>query len=148
MPGDGRPIITWPRFTWSPVMSWSRSATPTEKPTMQREIKLHIFASAKGGVGKSTLAVTCAKLIAAGRARLPVVIDADPRRLERIIANFLDNAHEHADDKDVQIEVDPSPEDEIVIAVTDRGPGVPEDRLEMIFDRFTKVDPSRSRGST
>jgi two-component system sensor histidine kinase MtrB len=78
----------------------------------------------------------------------PVVIDADPRRLERIIANFLDNAHEHADDKDVQIEVDPSPEDEIVIAVTDRGPGVPEDRLEMIFDRFSKVDPSRSGGSS
>jgi two-component system sensor histidine kinase MtrB len=78
----------------------------------------------------------------------PVVIDADPRRLERIIANFLDNAHEHADDKDVHIEVDPSPEDEIVIAVTDRGPGVPEDRLEMIFDRFTKVDPSRSGGSS
>jgi two-component system sensor histidine kinase MtrB len=78
----------------------------------------------------------------------PVVIDADPRRLERIIANFLDNAHEHADDKDVQIELDPSPEDEIVIAVTDRGPGVPEDRLEMIFDRFTKVDPSRSGGSS
>ena len=76
------------------------------------------------------------------------MIDADPRRLERIIANFLDNAHEHADDKDVHIEVDPSPEDEIVIAVTDRGPGVPEDRLEMIFDRFTKVDPSRSGGSS
>ena len=35
-----------------------------------------------------------------------------------------------------------------MIAVSDRGPGVPEDRLEMIFDRFTKVDPSRSGGSS
>ena len=77
----------------------------------------------------------------------PIVVDADPRRLERILANFLDNAKEHAADADVEIVVEPRDED-IVIAVSDRGPGVPPDRLEMIFDRFTKVDPSRSGGSS
>jgi len=35
-----------------------------------------------------------------------------------------------------------------VLAVSDRGPGVPEDRLERIFERFTKLDPSRSGGSS
>jgi two-component system, OmpR family, sensor histidine kinase MtrB len=78
----------------------------------------------------------------------PVIIDADPRRLERILGNFLDNAREHAADSDVQIQLDTTSADEIVIAVLDRGPGVPEDRLDMIFDRFTKVDPSRSGGSS
>ena len=77
-----------------------------------------------------------------------VVLEADPRRLERILGNFLDNAREHAGDADVQIELDGKRDDEVVIAVSDRGPGVPEDRLEMIFDRFTKVDPSRSGGSS
>jgi signal transduction histidine kinase len=77
----------------------------------------------------------------------PVVVDADPRRLERILGNFLDNAKEHAADADVEIAVEPRDED-IVISVSDRGPGVPPDRLEMIFDRFTKVDPSRSGGSS
>jgi two-component system sensor histidine kinase MtrB len=77
----------------------------------------------------------------------PVVVDADPRRLERILANFLDNAKEHAGDADVEIAIEPSEED-IVISVSDRGPGVPPDRLEMIFDRFTKIDPSRSGGSS
>jgi signal transduction histidine kinase len=77
----------------------------------------------------------------------PVVIDADPRRLERILGNFLDNAKEHAGDADVQIELD-GRRDEVVIAVSDRGPGVPPDRLELIFDRFTKVDPSRAGGSS
>jgi two-component system sensor histidine kinase MtrB len=77
----------------------------------------------------------------------PVVVDADPRRLERILDNFLDNAKEHAADADVEIAVEPRDED-IVISVSDRGPGVPPDRLEMIFDRFTKVDPSRSGGSS
>jgi two-component system sensor histidine kinase MtrB len=78
----------------------------------------------------------------------PVTIEADPRRLERIVGNFLDNAREHAGDKDVEITLDTARPDEIVIAVSDRGPGVPEDRLDMIFDRFTKVDPSRSGGSS
>ena len=55
----------------------------------------------------------------------PVVIDADPRRLERILGNFLDNAREHAGDKGVEIELDAARPDEIVIAVSDRGPGVP-----------------------
>ncbi|HEX2469597.1 MAG TPA: HAMP domain-containing sensor histidine kinase [Candidatus Limnocylindrales bacterium] len=77
----------------------------------------------------------------------PVVIEADPRRLERILGNFLDNAKEHAGDADVEIELD-GRRFEVVIAVSDRGPGVPPDRLELIFDRFTKVDPSRSGGSS
>lgn len=77
----------------------------------------------------------------------PVIVDADPRRLERILGNFLDNAREHAADADVEIEL-AAREDEVVIAVSDRGPGVPADRLELIFDRFTKVDPSRSGGSS
>jgi signal transduction histidine kinase len=77
----------------------------------------------------------------------PVVVDADPRRLERILGNFLDNAKEHAAGAEVEIAIEPRDED-IVISVSDRGPGVPPDRLEMIFDRFTKVDPSRSGGSS
>lgn len=77
----------------------------------------------------------------------PVMIEADPRRLERILGNFLDNAREHAADADVEIELE-GRRDEVVIAVSDRGPGVPPDRLELIFDRFTKVDPSRAGGSS
>lgn len=40
-------------------------------------VTLHAFCSAKGGVGKSTLAVACAKLLAADKTRKCVLIDAD-----------------------------------------------------------------------
>lgn len=41
-----------------------------------RKIRVHIFCSVKGGVGKSTLAVACAKILAK-RGRVPVLFDCD-----------------------------------------------------------------------
>jgi len=90
-------------------------------------------------------------------ARLPTVrfeppaptvfVDTDPRRLDRILANLLDNAREHAGGAGVEVAIEPR-RDELVIAVSDRGPGVPADRLDRIFERFAKLDPSRSGGSS
>ena len=96
-------------------------------------------------------------------ARLPVatlvlpgaalVIETDPRRLERILGNLLDNAREHAAGvtgaAGAPVEVTLGVDDaEVVLAVADRGPGVPADRLERIFERFYKADPSRHGGSS
>ena len=78
----------------------------------------------------------------------PVVIETDPRRFDRIVANLLDNAREHAPDTPVTVSLASTPEREIVVAVTDRGPGVPPDRLARIFERFYKADPSRHGGSS
>jgi two-component system sensor histidine kinase MtrB len=75
-----------------------------------------------------------------------VVIESDPRRLERIVGNLLDNAREHAPGALVVVRLDASP-DAVRIAVLDRGPGVPPDRIGRIFDRFFMADPSRRGGS-
>jgi signal transduction histidine kinase len=79
----------------------------------------------------------------------PVLAQTEPRRLERILGNLLDNAREHAPGSpvEVQVRVDAGGA-EHVIAVLDRGPGVPDDRIERIFDRFFKADPSRHGGSS
>jgi hypothetical protein len=44
---------------------------------MSRTISLYAFCSIKGGVGKSTLAVASAKLLATQEGRVPLLIDAD-----------------------------------------------------------------------
>src|SRR4051812_5130971 len=91
---------------------------------------------------------------AAGRHRdavleLPddrVVVETDPRRLERILGNLLDNAREHAPDALVVVRLRTT-SDDVRIAVLDRGPGVQPDRIDRIFDRFFMADPSRRGGS-
>ena len=75
-----------------------------------------------------------------------VVLDSDPRRLERILANLLDNAREHAPGALVVVRL-VAAEDDVTVSVLDRGPGVPPDRIDRIFDRFFMADPSRRGGS-
>jgi signal transduction histidine kinase len=71
-----------------------------------------------------------------------VVVSTDPRRLERIVANLVGNALEHAG-RDVSVRVG---KDGVAafVEVSDRGPGIPPDRLPHVFDRFYKADFSRS----
>jgi two-component system sensor histidine kinase MtrB len=78
-----------------------------------------------------------------------VVVDADVRRLDRIVGNLLDNARQHAPDSTVDVEVAVEPGGgTAVVRVSDRGPGVAAEALPRLFDRFYKAEASRSRGSS
>lgn len=79
----------------------------------------------------------------------PLVVRSDRRRVERILANLLDNAAEHAPGAPVRVCLRELPADgEVELVVEDGGPGVPEADLERIFERFAKSDPSRRGGSS
>jgi signal transduction histidine kinase len=76
-----------------------------------------------------------------------LTVRTDRRRLERIVANLADNARIHAEGRDVTVgaALDGST---LVIEVADRGPGVPPEQLDSIFDRFAKGDTARAGGGS
>ncbi|NIH88562.1 HAMP domain-containing sensor histidine kinase [Amycolatopsis granulosa] len=78
-------------------------------------------------------------------AALPAGITApvDARRFDVIVANLVGNALRHGAPP-VRVRLCPSGPDALV-EVTDHGPGLAEDVLPHVFDRFYKADSARTR---
>jgi PAS domain S-box-containing protein len=73
-----------------------------------------------------------------------VVAMADPLRLEQIVANLVSNAVKFSEEG-TRIDIDIARADhDIRLRVHDQGRGIPADRMEEIFERFTRLeDPLR-----
>jgi two-component system sensor histidine kinase MtrB len=75
-----------------------------------------------------------------------VVLQSDPRRLERIVANLVGNAVDHGrHGMSVRVGRDGIG---AFVEVADRGPGIAPEHLSHLFERFYKADPSRSGRGT
>lgn len=72
-------------------------------------------------------------------------IYADIKKMKRVFANILNNSLKYAGDSCI-IKIECSIGDNMLsISITDNGAGVPEEFINKIFDRFYRVDTSRSR---
>ena len=73
------------------------------------------------------------------------LIEADAGQLERALANVLENAIRYAGDEPVAVRATRTGK-QLVIRVSDRGPGIPREEVELIFEPFRGV-PDRESGS-
>jgi len=66
-------------------------------------------------------------------------VSGNPRQLERVLRNLLDNAARHARSR-VRLEVGDG-----ALVVEDDGPGIAAEDRERVFERFTRLERGRSR---
>ena len=80
---------------------------------------------------------------------LPRHVMGDPLRLRQILTNLLSNAVKFTEEGFVRLQARcvPDPVRELVIemSVTDTGIGIPSDKLDLIFEKFSQADTSISR---
>jgi len=76
-----------------------------------------------------------------------LMVEADEALLSRALDNLLDNARKYGVGSPVQLEARRE-NGEVVLAVRDRGPGIPEEDLPRVFDPFFRGEgaPSRAPG--
>jgi PAS domain S-box-containing protein len=77
---------------------------------------------------------------------LPAAVLGDSSRVRQVLLNFLTNAVKFTDAGGVTVSARYVAETRrLHIAVTDTGAGIPEDRLDRLFQRFSQVDGSMTR---
>ena len=77
-----------------------------------------------------------------------VHLQADPEDLEMIWVNLLENAVQYSPPgSKVAIRVERTGGGTASVCVQDSGPGIPEEQLPHVFQRFYRGDPSRSRST-
>ncbi len=121
--------------TLDDILSLARLGRPSEPPT---EVDLAALVDAVvedfRDLGSDVVFEEAARL----RMRLR------PGLMRRAVRNLIENALKYAGAAEVMVTALPRA---VEIAVCDRGPGIPADRFEDVFDAFTRLETSRNRGT-
>jgi len=100
----------------------------------------------KGVVGASSMAARQSGVTVEARAigKEPVVL-GDREKLEQTLTNLIGNAIKFSDPGGKVLVTTETLEGEVRLTVEDEGIGIPNDKLDRIFERFYQVDMSATR---
>ena len=74
------------------------------------------------------------------------LITADKQRIEQVIVNIISNAIKYTPEGGhIDLKVSSTKSNTVVLQITDNGIGIPEDDLSHLFERFYRVEKSRSQ---
>lgn len=76
----------------------------------------------------------------------PVWVYADRERIQQVLSNLVVNSIKYGREKGTtELSVESISDDKVIIRVTDNGEGIEEEHISRLFERFYRVDMSRSR---
>jgi PAS domain S-box-containing protein len=82
------------------------------------------------------------------QGKIPQLIKTDPARFRQIIFNLVGNAVKFTEQGSVTVTCrfeEAPPEPRLLIEIADTGIGIPQDKMESIFDPFTQADATVAR---
>src|SRR5690606_13332184 len=88
------------------------------------------------------------ELVVRGAANMPAAVMGDAGRFRQIVTNLVGNAVKFTDRGHVLIDLASHISEsgvEIVIRIEDTGAGIPTEKMESIFEKFSQVDTSSTR---
>jgi signal transduction histidine kinase len=115
------------------TLSFARDDNADEKP-----VKVDLAAMLQSLT--DDLADTGANASYDGPDRLP--IEGRPIALRRAFTNLLENALRYGDEALARLRAE---DDQVVVEIADRGPGIPVENRENVFDPFFRLEGSRNR---
>jgi two-component system phosphate regulon sensor histidine kinase PhoR len=111
------------------------------EPVRVERIAEHVLNARRLLAGKCTLHLET-------RPGLPLA-DADPLRVEQVLANLVDNAIKYSPEGGaIRVRIWAGDQPELTVSVSDHGSGIPTEHLERLFERFYRVEAGGQPGAT
>ena len=80
---------------------------------------------------------------------VPSLLQGDPGRLRQVLINLVGNAVKFTQEGEIRVHVSLAEEDDTLVTlrfdVSDTGIGIPQDKLNSLFEKFTQADTSTTR---
>jgi signal transduction histidine kinase len=75
-----------------------------------------------------------------------IYINGDDSKIKHLVGILLENAFKYSDEKGkISVKLAEKAERQVVLSVTNTGSHIPQDQLDLIFERFFRIDKSRVR---
>lgn len=88
------------------------------------------------------------RLTFAEQYEFPIKVSADKENLKKVLANLIDNSIKYGQNSKGKGKTKISffdMDEYILVEITDKGMGIPEEHIPRLFERFYRVDKNRSR---
>jgi signal transduction histidine kinase len=105
----------------------------------EKPVRLNLNALLEGVV--EDVEALGARIKVHGEATAPLL--AQPQAIRRCLVNLLENARRYGGG-DIDVKVNDSSES-VEIRVEDRGPGIPKDDIERVFEPYVRLEASRAK---
>ncbi|MDR0592258.1 MAG: HAMP domain-containing histidine kinase, partial [Bifidobacteriaceae bacterium] len=127
------------------VADLSTLARLAETPAL-RPVQVDLLVLAADAVADAKALDPSREVVLLGRAELVPAVMGDEASLRRVLTNLVANAVKHTPPgSPIELAVGSTDAGWAAVEVRDHGPGIPPDKRRQVFDRFFRLDRSRSR---